>query len=111
MICPKCEYEYIDSIKVCPECGEDLIPVDDFEGNLTHPEDYIIVYTTNKIYEAEMLKTNLSSANIDVKILSQKDQSFPAPGDLSVIKILVSKNDADDALSIINDINEKSGDE
>ena len=38
-------------------------------------------------------------------VLSQKDSSYPAVGDLSVVKLLVKKNKAEDALEIINDIN------
>ncbi len=108
MICPKCETEYVEGITICADCGEKLIPVEEFKGRLTHPSDYVIVYATDKSYEAEMLKTNLESANIDAIILSQKDQSFPTTGDLSIIKILVKKTDAADAQMIIDDINKNS---
>jgi hypothetical protein len=105
MICPKCETQYYDYVKVCPVCGTPLITEEEFEGNLVHPSDYVIVYTTEAEYEADMLKANLESAGIDVKLLDQKDQNFPAPGDLSVVKVLVKKDDVQDALAIIEDIN------
>lgn len=62
MICPVCEYEYIEGIVKCPDCNADLVAKDDFEGHLVHPADWIIVYTCDELYEAEMLKANLESA-------------------------------------------------
>lgn len=108
MICPNCEYEYVEGITVCPDCGTQLIPSDEFEGNLTHPEDYIIVYTCSELYEAEMLKANLKGADIEAMILSQKDRNYPGVGDLAVVKLLVEKDKATEAQEIINDINSSS---
>ncbi|MAT58611.1 MAG: DUF2007 domain-containing protein [Melioribacteraceae bacterium] len=105
MICPTCEYEYVEGIKVCPDCKTELIPNEDFEGNLTNPDDYVIVYTCSETYEAEMLKANLKGAEIEALVLSQKDRSYPGVGDLSVVKLLVKKDSAQEALEIINDIN------
>ena len=105
MLCPKCEYEYHEGITVCPDCDTELVTIENFEGNLTHPKDWVIVFSCADIVEADMLKSNLGGADIDVLILNQNDRSFPVVGDLSVIKILVRKDDAEDATAIINDIN------
>ncbi len=105
MICPKCELEFVDGIVVCTDCGETLISKEDFEGNLVHPYDWVIVYTTSENYEAEMFKANLLGAEIESLILGQKDRNYPAVGDLAVIKLLVKKDDAENAIEIINDIN------
>ncbi|MCK5455658.1 MAG: DUF2007 domain-containing protein [Melioribacteraceae bacterium] len=105
MLCPKCEYEYHEGITVCPDCDTQLVTIENFEGNLTHPKDWVIVFSCADIVEADMLKSNLGGADIDVLILNQNDRSFPVVGDLSVIKILVRKDDAEDATAIINDIN------
>ncbi len=105
MICPKCEYEYIEGIKICPDCGAELIPKNKFEGSLVHPSDWIIVYTCSQNYEAEMLKANLESAGIKTQVLGQKDRNYPGVGDLAVIKVLVEKTDVKEAEKIIEDIN------
>lgn len=108
MICPNCEYEYIEGISICPDCLTQLIPKEDFEGNLVHPSDWIVVYTCSEYYEAEMLKTNLESADIEVLILSQKDRNYPALGNLSIVKLLVKKTNQEEALEIIRDINSRN---
>jgi hypothetical protein len=104
MICPKCEAEYLEGITKCADCGTELITVEQFEMNLVHHEDWATVYSTDAMYEAEMIKANLEGAEIETIILSQKDKNFPASGDLSVIKILVKKVDAEEAKDIISEI-------
>lgn len=102
MICPKCEYEYIDGVVECPDCGTELITSEEFEGNLVHPSDWVIVYTCYERYEADMMKSNLESAGIEAIILQQSDKSFPLVGDLTMVKLLVKKIDAEDAMDFIN---------
>jgi hypothetical protein len=112
MICPKCEYEYVDGITECPDCKIELVTKEMFEGNLVNPEDYVVVYTSGDELEIEMLKENLLGAEIESLIYSQRDRSFPVVGNLSVIRLLVHKDNAADAIEIINDIqNSNSGDE
>lgn len=105
MICPKCEYEYYAEVKVCQDCNTKLITSEDFEGHLIHPKDWVIVYNCANTIEADMLRSNLEGAELKVLVLNQNDSSFPVVGDLSVIKILVKKDDVQDALAIIHDIN------
>ncbi len=108
MICPNCKYEYVKGIKTCPDCGRELIEIEEFEKQQKHESDWIVLTTTDSFIEAETLKTNLESAEIETQILSQRDSSFPGVGDLSVIKVLVGKEDAEDALAILNDISSRS---
>ncbi len=105
MICPKCEYEYVEGTTVCADCGSELIANEEFTGHVTTPEDWIILQTFSESYEAEMLRDNLESADIETLIWSQKDSNFPTAGDLSIIKLMVKKSDATDAIAILEDIN------
>lgn len=103
-ICPECKYEYVDGITICPDCGTALVD----ESKLEKPkelseDDWDVVYTTNNEYEADMIKDNLEGAGIAAIVLSQKDRNFPAPGDFSLIKLLVKKTDVKDALNYIEE--------
>lgn len=108
MICPKCEYEYVEGIEVCPDCETELISLDSFEGNLVNPSDWVILCNCKDSYEAQMLKSNLEGADIETLILDQQDRNFPTEGDLKVIKLLVKKTDAETAVEIANDIEKHS---
>jgi len=110
-ICPNCEYEYVEGVTECPDCGYMLVDKHEFEEHLVNPEDWAEVYRTNEEYEAEMLKANLEGAGIETLIHAKKDRSFPAIGDLAVIKILVRKVDVEESRKIIEDINSSSAEE
>jgi Putative prokaryotic signal transducing protein len=104
-VCPNCDYEYVKGITICPDCGTSLVD----ESLVTKPEDWTeenweVVYTSGAEYEVEMIKDNLESAGITATILSQKDRNFPAPGDFSVVKLLVHKEDVPEALNFIQKI-------
>lgn len=96
-ICPNCLYEYLPGVKICPDCGAEL--VDQLEQT-----DWVVVYTSDKEYEIQMLKDSLESADIRVNVLSQKDSNFPVTGDLAIIRLLVKKEDEQAALSYINSL-------
>jgi hypothetical protein len=112
-VCPNCGYEYVKGIAFCPDCHVALID----ENLYLKPEDWTeenweVAFTSNQEYEIEMLKDNLESAGITSTILSQKDRNFPSPGDFSVIKLMVKKDDLYDALTFIQSVmNEPTNDE
>jgi hypothetical protein len=94
--CPNCTYEYVAGIKECPDCGILLV-----EELIDH--EWVIVYTSDQLYDVQMLKDELESADISATILSQKDSNFPVTGDLAVIKLLVKSEDAASAINFINE--------
>jgi len=105
-ICPNCEYEYIEGILICPDCNVAL--VDELKNFQELSEDeWVLVYTSFTVIDVEMLKENLESAGISASILSQKDSSFPAPGDLSTVKLFVKKADVSEALEFIQTVKSK----
>jgi hypothetical protein len=95
--CPNCTYEYIEGIKKCPDCGTPLV-----KELIDH--DWVVVYTSDQLYDVQMIKSELESAEIEATILSQKDSNFPVTGDLAVIKLLVKTEDASSALNYINEL-------
>ncbi len=103
-VCPSCEYEYVEGITICPDCGEKLIS----EKFFSKPEEWTeenwaLVFTSDKEYEIEMLKENLESAGIAAAVLSQKDRNFPSSGDFSLVKLFVRKENVQEALDYIQE--------
>ncbi|MDR3668074.1 MAG: zinc-ribbon domain-containing protein [Ignavibacteriaceae bacterium] len=101
-VCPNCGYEYVKGITFCPDCNESLVD----ENLYLKPEEWkednwVVAFTSNQEYEIEMLKNNLDGAGITSAILDQKDRNFPSPGDFSVVKLMVKKEDLHDALNFI----------
>jgi hypothetical protein len=118
-VCPKCEYEYVEGVTFCPDCGTALLKDEEYiKPEEWGEENWEIVYTSSQVFDAEGIKTNLEGAGIKAVVLSQKDRNYPAPGDFSVVKLLVRKEDVQDALNFIQRVksenigqDESNGDE
>lgn len=110
-VCPNCKYEYIEGIVICPDCNTPLVNASELKK---YPElseeDWVLVYTSFSEIDVDMLRENLESAGIAASVLSQKDSSFPAPGDLSVVKLMVKKSDVQSALEFIQEVKTKTPD-
>jgi hypothetical protein len=107
-VCPNCKYEYVPGITICPDCNTPLVDAIDLNNySELSEEDWVLVYTSFSEIDADMLKENLESAGISASVLSQKDSSFPAPGDLSTIKLFVKKADVTETLEFIQEVKGK----
>jgi len=98
-------YEYVEGIAICPDCISPLVDENDLQKFEELSEaDWVLVYTSDNELEVGMLKGRLESDGLEVNILSQNDHNFPVPGALSVVKLLVRKNDVQSALNYIHDV-------
>lgn len=111
-VCPKCNYEYVEGILICPDCKSNLVDASELYQNedLTE-DDWVLIYSSFNEIEVEMIKDNLESAGISASILSQRDSSFPAPGNLSVVKLMVKKSDVPEALDFIQEVKKNANDD
>lgn len=101
-ICPNCEYEYVEGVKICPDCGESLVSSDEIiPAEEWDESQWEVVYTTSDEIDAQIVKERLAADDIVATVLSQKDRNFPAPGDFSIVKLLVRKEDAQRAIDIL----------
>lgn len=108
-VCPNCKYEYVPGITICPDCNSRLVDSIELEKyEELSEQDWVLVYTSFSEIDVDMLKENLESAGISASVLSQKDSSFPAPGDLSTIKLFVRKADVPETLEFIQEVKRKS---
>lgn len=108
--CPNCKYEYREGYSVCPDCETELLDQLE-EKHLEEDKDFEHIKTYSQMYQAEMLKSNLESADIETHIVRKKDSSFPTVGDMAVIKVYVRKNKVEEAQEYIKNIDEETEDE
>jgi len=105
--CPNCNIEFEGSVESCSQCGAQLVDSvpEDF---ILDKDNFILLTIYTQLYEAEIIKANLESADIDAVILSQQDRSYPFLGNESSIKIFVRKDDEESARDYLENINKQS---
>lgn len=65
-------------------------------------DNWVSVFVTDQICQAELIKGILNENDIDAVLLNQKDSSYPMLGS---IQIMVNQNDKEKAEQIIKSIN------
>lgn len=106
--CPNCKSEYVDGVEVCVDCETPLVDTLPEKRHFSE-EDFSLLFTCNYEYEAELIKNALESGGIEAHILIQKDSSFPAPGNLGIIKVFVKKDELQSAQDYLLDVNLNKG--
>jgi hypothetical protein len=106
--CPECKSEYEEGILKCSDCGVKLVPQLEEEQVKTHLPNgnYTLVYVSNQIIDVDMIKANLDGAGIESYILNQSD-SNNLDATRQNAKLFVKAEDAEDALSFIENLNEQ----
>ncbi|MDR0982111.1 MAG: DUF2007 domain-containing protein [Culturomica sp.] len=64
-------------------------------------ENWTSVFTTDKLYKAELVRTSLLENGIEAVILNKEDSSFTTFGEIDV---MIPKEDADRATEIIKSV-------
>lgn len=102
MICEICNNEINPPEAACPVCGASVDP----EKIMREGEyPWTLVYTTNTLLDAEMIKANLESAGTPVVILSQADSTrMFTVGGLAVVKVYAPEPFAKQSAEIIRHI-------
>lgn len=99
MFCPKCMYEYVDGIKICADCGSELVeqlPVEKYEY-----VELITIAETNNFGLIALAKSILESEGIQYYI---NDMQGFIPGANLYMQIKVPILEAVNAKELLKDI-------
>jgi hypothetical protein len=102
--CPNCKLEFEVSVKNCSDCGTELV-TSLHEKIILDEDNFILLTVCTEMYEAEFIKANLESADINAFILSKQDRNYPF---LGTIKIFVKKEDKNSARDYLKNVNKQS---
>lgn len=105
--CPHCNIEFEELITHCGVCGEVLLSSDN-KVLSWNEDDFTLLTVCSQMYEAEIIKANLESSDIDAFILSQQDSNYPFLGNSSAIKIFIKKDDETSAREYLENINQQT---
>jgi len=103
--CPECKSEYEEGILKCSDCGTTLVAQLDEEVHFPDGK-YTLVYVSTQIIDVDMVKANLDGAGIESYILNQSDSNNFDANTMNA-KLFVKAEDAKDALTFIQNLNEQ----
>jgi hypothetical protein len=109
--CPSCKTEYVEGVKVCPDCGTFLVDELPSEDNPLLNADTVSIYKVADENEAYIIKGLLESEGILSLLQTNVDQTvFPFTVDgLGEVSILVLENDAERGRKIIEEAKRERG--
>lgn len=65
MFCPKCRYEYCDGVRICPDCGEELVEIlRDEDVTFDPAEEICVVCSAADEFEADVIISKLRAEGI-----------------------------------------------
>jgi hypothetical protein len=101
--CSYCGRENEDAATHCQECGEEYLPIEKADSQLTNPtESLLVVATFGDTVEANLLKDRLEQAGIEACIPEELDPSpfgnFPP---LAHVTVRVAERDYPAAREIL----------
>jgi predicted Zn-ribbon and HTH transcriptional regulator len=113
--CPKCRDEFQDWVKVCPDCGVELI---DKLSPLTPkaiipPDPIVTIATFSYPTEAHLYKTKLESEGIDAFVADEHMVQANWLYSLAIggVRLQVKESEAEEALSILRGISTNAHEE
>jgi excisionase family DNA binding protein len=104
--CPKCKYEYVEGIELCPDCDLKLVP--ELHPNYRNPEDrqepadLVVIATFMSAPHADMAKLHLDSAGIDSALVGDTAYPITPIPMFSRISLMVRQEDAERARDVLS---------
>ncbi|MGB3341945.1 MAG: hypothetical protein WBB37_10750 [bacterium] len=110
MFCPECKAEYVEGIKICPECGVKLVNELN-EKESRGEEDFselIAVLSTYSHGDVAIIKSILDAAGIYYYFKGERHLGLVKPW-ADPAKLMVKKNEADTVKDLLKDLRLQSG--
>ena len=111
-----CEvHSEVEAIGCCVICGKAVCADCAVEQNnrlfcnqdehIKVAENWVVVFTTNLEYEAEMVRANLEGAGIPCLVFSQRDHAYGvAIGDMAIVNVMVQKENLKEAKEYLDQL-------
>jgi len=111
MFCPGCKAEYVEGIKLCPECGiklvNDLNKEKESQGQGNFPE-IIPVLSTYSLGDVAVIKSILDASGIYYYFKGERQLGLVKPW-ADPAQLMVKKDDKDTVKDLLKDLKLQSG--